>query len=149
MCSLVQKTVTVSHLSNSFSTKQSVAPRDTCFLALGRKVRPADVLKPTNAMDCATWPISFYALHSLKDRRKQIKSGGLVFPVGWPVEGRARVCVWRLAWSRSSVCWGWVWVTGSLVCSAVAPPTDPLGRHCCFSLSGSRSLFLHLLTQLV
>lgn len=40
-------------------------------------------------MDWATWPISFWSLHSLKDRRKQIKSGGLVFPVGWPVDGRA------------------------------------------------------------
>lgn len=67
-----------------------------------------------------------------------------------------RVPVWRLAWCRSSAHteqqrWGWVWVTGSLVCSAVAQTTAPLGRHCCvfFFLSGSRTLFSLLLTQLV
>lgn len=61
-----------------------------------------------------------------------------------------RVPVWRLAWCRSSAHteqqrWGWVWVTGSLVCSAVAQTTAPLGRHCCvFSPLWIQDSFLSL-----
>ncbi len=84
---------------------------------------------------------------------------GFTFPEGQKKANKERRSCFssRLA-EHVSVCGGWR--GAGALCAGVgfgwrevlfAPLTDPQGRHCCvlFSVSGSRSLFLHLLTQLV